>query len=65
MCGLQYVYNAWNQVMTVKNTSGTTLESETDDGLGHMVTDTVRSTMTDFARSIATVCNPQAQPPVA
>ena len=35
--GLQYVYNAWNQVVTVKNSSGTTLGTYAYDGLGRRI----------------------------
>ena len=44
--GLQYVYNAWNQVVTVKNSSGTTLETYEYDGLGRRIAVTNSSTST-------------------
>jgi RHS repeat-associated protein len=49
--GLQYAYNAWGQLVTVKNSSGTTLESYTYDGLGNRMTNTVGSTTTNLFNS--------------
>ena len=44
--GLKYVYNAWNQVVAVKNSSGTTLETYEYDGLGRRIEVTNSSTST-------------------
>ena len=38
---LVYVVNAWNEVVTVKNSGGTTLETYSYDGLGDRITNTV------------------------
>jgi RHS repeat-associated protein len=46
--GLQYVYDAWNQLVAVKNSSGTTLETFSYDGLGRRVTNTVSGTTNDL-----------------
>ena len=45
--GQQYVYDAWNRLVTVKNSSGTTIASYTYDGLGRRITETDGSTTTD------------------
>ena len=39
--GLVYVVNAWNEIVTVKNSGGTTLETYSYDGLGDRMTNTV------------------------
>jgi RHS repeat-associated protein len=46
--GLQYVYDAWNRLVTVKNSGGSTLETMTYDGLGRRVTDAESGTTTDL-----------------
>jgi RHS repeat-associated protein len=51
--GLKYVYNAWGEVVTVKNSGGTTLETYSYDGLGDRMTNTVGSTTTDLYYSTA------------
>jgi hypothetical protein len=55
--GLQYVYNAWSQVVNVENSEDTVLETYTYDGLGDHVTNTVysgeTSTTTSFYYSTA------------
>ena len=52
---LVYVVNAWNEIVTVKNSSGTTLETYTYDGLGDRMTNTVYTddvgTTTNFFNS--------------
>ena len=58
--GLKYVYNAWNQVVAVKNSSGTTtLETFEYDGLGRRiaVTNVATSTTTNF---LLLRCRPSA-----
>jgi RHS repeat-associated protein len=50
--GKQYVYDAWNRLVAVKDTAGSggaTLETFTYDGQGYRVTDTVVSTGTTTA----------------
>ena len=50
--GLKYVYDAWNRLVAVKNSAGTTtLETYSYDGLGRRVTNTVGSTTTDLYNS--------------
>jgi RHS repeat-associated protein len=46
--GNQFVYDAWNRLVTVKNSSGTTLESFSYDGLNRRVTQTASGTTTDL-----------------
>ena len=48
---LVYVVNAWNEVVTVKNSGGTTLETYSYDGLGGRMVNTVGSTTTNFFNS--------------
>src|SRR5205823_4389774 len=42
--GQQYVYDAWNRLVTVKNSSSITLTSYSYDGLDRRITETVDST---------------------
>ena len=53
--GLKYVYDAWNRVVAVKDSGGSTLETFKYDGLGRRiaVTDTSTSTTTNFIYSAA------------
>ena len=51
--GQTYVYDAWNQLVTVKNSSSTTIASYTYDGLGRRITETHGSTTTDLYFSAA------------
>jgi RHS repeat-associated protein len=44
--GHKYVFNAWNQIVDVENTSSTVLESYSYDALGRRITATVGSTTT-------------------
>ena len=44
--GQQYVYNAWNQLVTVKNSDGDTIATYSYNGLGWQVTQTEDSTTT-------------------
>ena len=46
--GQQYVYDAWNRLVTVKNSSGTTIAAYTYDAQGRRVTETHGSTTTDL-----------------
>jgi RHS repeat-associated protein len=46
--GLHYVYDAWNQLVAVKDSSGNTLETYSYDGLGHSITNTVSGTTKDL-----------------
>jgi RHS repeat-associated protein len=46
--GRQFVYDAWNRLVTVKNSGGTTLESFSYDGLDRRVTQTASGTTTDL-----------------
>jgi RHS repeat-associated protein len=46
--GRQFVYDAWNRLVTVKNSGGTTLETFGYDGLGRRVTRTASGTTTDL-----------------
>ena len=50
---LSYTYNAWNEVVTVKNSSSTTLETYSYDGFGDRITNTIGSTTTDLYNSTA------------
>ena len=43
---LSYTYNAWNEAVTVKNSSSTTLETYSYDGLGNRITNTVNGSTT-------------------
>jgi RHS repeat-associated protein len=46
--GQQYVYDAWNRLVTVKNSGGTTIASYKYDALSHRIQQTVSGTTTDF-----------------
>ncbi len=46
--GRQFVYDAWNRLVEVKNSSGTMLETFSYDGLGRRVTVTASGTTTDL-----------------
>jgi RHS repeat-associated protein len=46
--GREFVYDAWNRLVTVKNSSGTTLETFSYDGLSRRVTQTASGTTTDL-----------------
>jgi len=46
--GNTFVYDAWNRLVVVKNSSGTTLETFRYDGLGRRVTVTASGTTTDL-----------------
>jgi RHS repeat-associated protein len=46
--GNQFVYDAWNRLVTVKDSSGTALESFNYDGLSHRITLTASGTTTDL-----------------
>jgi RHS repeat-associated protein len=46
--GRQFVYDAWNRLVTVKNSGGTTLETFSYDGLNRRVTQTASGTTTDL-----------------
>jgi RHS repeat-associated protein len=46
--GRQFVYDAWNRLVIVKNSGGTTLESFGYDGLNRRVTQTAGGTTTDL-----------------
>jgi len=46
--GRQFVYDAWNRLVAVKNSGGTTLETFSYDGLGRRVTQTAGGTTTDL-----------------
>lgn len=46
--GRQFVYDAWNRLVIVKNSGGTTLKTYTRDGLGRSVAETASGTTTDF-----------------
>ncbi|OWK35000.1 Alkaline phosphatase [Fimbriiglobus ruber] len=45
--GLQYVYDAWNRLVTVKSSGGTTLETNTYDGENRLVTQAISGTTTN------------------
>ncbi|MFO0848769.1 MAG: RHS repeat-associated core domain-containing protein [Gemmataceae bacterium] len=51
--GLQYVYDAWNRLVAVKNSGGTTLATYAYDGLYRRVSDTASSVTTDLYYSAA------------
>jgi RHS repeat-associated protein len=51
--GRQFVYDAWNRLVTVKDSSGNTLETFTYDGQGWRVTATAGGTTTDLYYSSA------------
>ena len=46
--GQQYVYNAWNQLVAVKNSDGDVIATYSYNGLGWQVTQTEDSTTTDL-----------------
>ncbi len=46
--GRKFVYDAWNRLVTVKNSGGTTLESFGYDGLNRRVTQTASGVTTDL-----------------
>ncbi|MGL4422870.1 MAG: RHS repeat domain-containing protein, partial [Gemmataceae bacterium] len=46
--GLQYVYDAWNQLKAVKDTGGTVVKSYQYDGLNRRVAETVNGVATDL-----------------
>jgi RHS repeat-associated protein len=46
--GHKYVFNAWNQIVDVENTSSTILESYSYDALGRRITSTASSTTTNL-----------------
>ncbi|MBA4192465.1 MAG: hypothetical protein C0467_31235, partial [Planctomycetaceae bacterium] len=46
--GKTFVYDAWNRLVTVKNSGGTTLESFGYDGLNRRVAETASGTTTDL-----------------
>ncbi|HSZ56231.1 MAG TPA: DUF4325 domain-containing protein, partial [Tepidisphaeraceae bacterium] len=46
--GHKYVFNAWNQIVDVENTSSTVLESYGYDALGRRITSTAGSTTTNL-----------------
>ncbi len=46
--GQQYVYDAWNRLLKVKNSSGTTIAEYRYDGLGRRVSETRSGTTTDL-----------------
>ena len=46
--GRQFVFDAWNHLVKVKNSGGTTLETFTYDGLGRRVTSNDGTTTTDL-----------------
>ena len=46
--GKQFVYDAWNRLVKVKNSGGTTLKTLAYDGLGRQVSSTVSGTTTDL-----------------
>jgi RHS repeat-associated protein len=46
--GRQFVYDAWNRLVTVKNSGGATLETFSYDGLNRRVTQTASGTTTDL-----------------
>ena len=51
--GKQYVYDAWDRMVTVKSSGGTTLETLAYDGLGRRVSETASGTTTDLYYSAA------------
>jgi RHS repeat-associated protein len=51
--GRQFVYDAWNRLVTVKDAVGTTLKSYAYDGLHRRVQETASDTTTDFYYSDA------------
>ena len=61
---LVYVVNAWNEIVTIKNSGGTTLETYSYDGLGDRMTNTVYTddvgTTTNFYSSSGQVLEEQA-----
>ncbi len=46
--GKQFVYDAWNRLVTVKNSGGTTLKTYGYDGLNRRVSETASGTTTDL-----------------
>jgi len=46
--GKQFVYDAWNRLVTVKNSGGTTLKTYSYDGQNRRVTETASGTTTDL-----------------
>jgi RHS repeat-associated protein len=46
--GRQFVYDAWNRLVTVKNSGGTTLKTYTYDGLNRRVSETASGTTRDL-----------------
>ncbi len=46
--GKQFVYDAWNRLVVVKNSGGTTLKTYSYDGLNRRVTETASGTTTDL-----------------
>ncbi|VTR98885.1 rhs repeat-associated core domain-containing protein : YD repeat protein OS=Isosphaera pallida (strain ATCC 43644 / DSM 9630 / IS1B) GN=Isop_2419 PE=4 SV=1: RHS_repeat: PT-HINT [Gemmata massiliana] len=46
--GKLYVYDAWNRLVTVKNSGGTVLKTYTYDGLNRRITETASGTTTDL-----------------
>jgi RHS repeat-associated protein len=46
--GLKYIYDAWDRLVAVQNSSGTTLETFSYDGLGNRVTNTVNGVTSDL-----------------
>jgi RHS repeat-associated protein len=51
--GQQYVYDAWNRLVTVKNSGGSTIASYKYDALGRRIQQTVSGTTTDMYFSAA------------
>src|SRR4030095_13748661 len=49
--GQQYVYDAWNRLVTVKNSGGTTIASYKYDALSHRIQQTVSATTHAFSFS--------------
>ena len=45
--GLSYVYDAWNRLVTVKNTGGTTIAGYSYDAMGDRITETYATGTTD------------------
>jgi RHS repeat-associated protein len=50
--GRTLIYDAWNRLVTVKNSSGTTIASYKVDALNHRIQETVNSVTTDLYYSI-------------